>query len=346
MNIWIDLDNTPHVPFVLPIIDKYEELGHTVVITSRAVGQIQSLLKISEVKHFCIGGQFGKNKIIKIVGTFLRSWALIKYLKNSKIDLTNSHGSRSQAIAAKYLKIPSFIEFDYEFTETKIFNYFSTRIWVPELIPDSKLSEIGIKKCKIIKYPGLKEELYVSDFVPDLDFPLANNLPADKIIVILKPPGTTANYHDSKSERLLENVIKLLVFRDDIFTICLPRNNSQAKTLSDYQDPIRFIVADRTYSELDLLWNADLVISGGGTMIREALLLGVPSYSIFSGRQGSVDSQLEKNGRLDIIRKIEDLDKIKLNKRESKSLIGLNNGDDNCLFIVNESLKIAAFKHK
>jgi uncharacterized protein len=56
-----------------------------------------------------------------------------------------------------------------------------------------------------------------------------------------------------------------------------------------------------------LVAGADLVVSAGGTMNREAAVLGTPVYTTFAGELGGVDEWLIATGRLRLLRRAGDL---------------------------------------
>ena len=105
----------------------------------------------------------------------------------------------------------------------------------------------------------------------------------------------------------------------------LPRNHNQAIILRTRWgraiEDGRIVIPENAVDGLNLIWNSDLVISGGGTMNREAAALGVPVYSIFRGRIGAVDQYLARTGRLTVIERIEEIPtKIVLERRMPSSL--------------------------
>ena len=112
--------------------------------------------------------------------------------------------------------------------------------------------------------------------------------------------------------------------------IILPRNEKSQKNLIFKTWPIwceekKIIVPDQVVDGLNLIWHSDLVISGGGTMNREAAALGVPVYSIFRGVHGAVDKYLAKHGRLVMIENCDDVvTKIQLIKRRREALLNAN----------------------
>ncbi len=238
--IWIDVDNSPHVPLFAPLIRSYQEKGIKVILTARNHSQTIELLQNLgfEGNFEIIGKHYGKNKFHKIVGLLERAKQLVYCLKklrqNYEVKVAISHGSRSMVLAAKWLKIPIITMYDYEFTETKIFNLFSDKVLIPEMIPDEILDKIGLPVSKRVKYQGLKEELYLKYFQPSQtfwdDFESTNNINIilkDKVLVALRPPASTANYHNVDSENLFSELLNFLLSNPNAFTIILPRTEAQ-----------------------------------------------------------------------------------------------------------------------
>jgi len=339
--IWIDLDNSPHVPLFLPVIERYRKAGIDVIVTARDHSQTIQLLDIAGLggKFDVVGRHAGKNKFRKVHALFSRAFQLISFIKKTGfakdgIAVAVSHGSRSMVLAARWLRIPVITMYDYEFTETVIFNRLSNKVIVPDRIPDAVLDEIGLPPAKRWKYPGIKEELYVRKFQPTPDFRRLFFLehgagtPVEKVLAVIRPPATTANYHSEESDVLLDSILRFLFDAPDVFTVVVPRTVEQAKEIKSriagiLQAQQRCLILDKAVNGLDLAFAADLLISGGGTMNREAALLGVPVYSIFAGRQGSLDRQMEKDGLITFIRDARDLSKVRLELRDSHLKTGL-----------------------
>ena len=183
--------------------------------------------------------------------------------------------------------------YDYEFTETSIFNRFSDKVLIPGQIPDLTLDKINLPNAKRVKYEGIKEELYIRCFKPVKDFRndffeeygLAAS--DDTILAVLRPPATTANYHSEQSEVLFQELLRYLLAAKPTFTIIVPRTVEQAAEIERSIASIginsgNYLILANAVDGLDLAYAADLLISGGGTMNREAALLGVPVYSIFN----------------------------------------------------------------
>ena len=317
------------MPLFAPIIRHYRERGIEVFLTARDHSQTIELLELHGFadKYTVVGSHYGKSKFHKVRGLLVRAKQLISHIKNLQkpISVAVSHGSRSMVLAAKWLKIPVVTMYDYEFTETRIFNRFSDIVLVPDHIPDTVLDEINLPIAKRRKYPGIKEELYVKDFLPVPEFRSQflkqHNADENSILDVLRPPATTANYHSEKSEVLLDDILHFLLNTHDVFTVIVPRTAEQAENLRNSIANVpdsdgRFAILNEAVDGLQLAYTSDLLISGGGTMNREAALLGLPVYSIFAGRQGALDRQMETEGLITFIRDARDLSKISLEHRD------------------------------
>lgn len=320
MKVWIDFDNAPHVPLLVPVARELERLGYDVFATARDFTQTVSLLDTSGINYQLLGRGFGKSRASKILSLFLRLVILLLRVRGREISFALSHGSRTQTVCAWLKRIPCVVMTDYEYTESWIFRTFATRILAPGAIPLAVLTERGFDQEKIRQYNGLKEHLYLPDFSPDRDFRGRSGIPEDRILVTIRPPGTTSNYHDRRSEELCLALIEYLLRFEQTFLIILPKHRHERNMLVDYlrmnTREERWNIPDMPLPGLQLLWHSDLVVSGGGTMNREGALLGVPTYSIFTGRRGAVDRYLESVGKLRFVGSIEEIQSIPVRKRD------------------------------
>lgn len=303
--IWIDLDNSPHVPFFRPIIDELEQRGCKVFLTARDAFQVRELVDSCHLPARMIGHHNGKSKIMKVFGLFYRAFQMKPMIKAEKPDIAVSHGSRTLMLLAAVLKIPSIIILDYEYVLQLPFVNPSW-IMVPEIVPDN-----AFKINKVIKYPGIKEDVYVPRFKPDDRIRNALGIAENELLVTIRPPATEAHYHNPQSEKLFKVVIEFLSNNDNVRIVVLPRNEKQTGVINklwpEYCNNGKIIIPDHVLDGLNLMWYSDLVVSGGGTMNREAAALGVPVYSIFRGKIGAVDNYLAKNGRLILLEQEEDI---------------------------------------
>jgi uncharacterized protein len=314
--IWIDLDNSPHVPFFLPIIEQLQKKGHPVLLTARDSYQVRELLNLHQLHCRVVGGHWGKRRILKIVGTCWRVLQLLPIVLKNKPDLAVSHGSRAQIIASFLLRIPSIAIFDYEFT-AKLGWVHPTWTFSPQVIP---VSDSSYERTHSLQYPGLKEDVYIPQLKVDSSLKRKLGLKEDDLVVTIRPPATEAHYHGPEAEVLLDAALQRLVERRDVRVILLPRNQRQEMALrakwNQWIDRDKILIPEHAVDGLNLIWLSDLVISGGGTMNREAAALGIPVYSIFRGKIGAVDRYLSDTGRLTLIETVADVhNKIILERR-------------------------------
>jgi predicted glycosyltransferase len=311
--VWIDIDNSPHVPFFLPIVEKLKSQGIEVILTARNMYQVCELLKFFDLPCKVIGGHWGKNKILKVLCNCTRVVQLIPTVFETRPDLAVSHGSRAQVIASKLFGIPSIMMHDYEHS-TKTGFLEPDWTMTPDIIPCVSMSH---NSEKVLRYPGLKEDVYIPRFRPDPAIRMQLGLKVDDLVVTVRPPATEAHYHNPESDTLFAETMRLLASKPNVRAVTLPRNARQKQQLqSEWGDLIAsgsMIIPEFPIDGLNLLWFSDLAVSGGGTMNREAAALGVPVYSIFRGKIGAVDRYLSEQGRMILIESVEDVrSKIKL----------------------------------
>jgi predicted glycosyltransferase len=320
--IWIDLDNTPHVPFFLPIIGELRKRGYELRITSRDCSQTCGLADLHHLAYERIGRHYGKNRVLKVAGTLYRALQLAgAVVRKKRPALALSHGSRAQMIAALFLGIPSLVIMDYEHVSG-----FVRPRWV--MMPDVVAAGMnGTAPRRVLRYRGIKEDAYVPFFKPDPRLRRDLQVADDEILITVRPPATEAHYHNAESETLFTAVVERLLADARTRMVILPRYEQQKRKIAlDWPHAVstgRIMMPDRALDGLNLLWHSDLVISGGGTMNREAAALGVPVYSIFRGRIGAVDRWLQEQGRLVLIGSVEDVHAhITVAKRASGTSVG------------------------
>jgi predicted glycosyltransferase len=287
-----------------------------VLVTARDAYQVRELLEFYGVTARLIGRHYGKHKVLKGIGTCWRALAVTAGVRKEKIDLAITHGSRACVIACALLGIPDILLFDYEFA-AKIPGVKPTWLMAPGVIADRNPGN----GTRIINYPGIKEDVYLSRFRPDYGVRTRLGILSDDLLVMVRPPATEAHYHNPESEGLLREAINRFVRTPSARILLLPRNKRQEADLrSDWPDAIarrQILIPDHVEDGLNLIWNSDLVISGGGTMNREAAALGVPVYSIFRGKIGAVDAYLADQGRLVLLETVDDVTtKIKAVRRD------------------------------
>jgi hypothetical protein len=313
MKIWIDLTNSPHVVVMRPVIAELRARGHEVQVTARDFAQTLGLAERMGIEHTAIGRHRGAGLWAKASGLAGRSLELARWGRGRGFALALGHGSNDVTVAASLLRIPSSTMFDYEWATVQhnINCRLARAVVVPDAIPPERLYRYGARD-KIRSYPGLKEEYYLSDFEPDprsldelgLD-------PAAPIAVVRTPPEVSL-YHRFENE-LFDRVVDRLRGTQ---TVVLPRTPQQRAEL------VRgggLIVPEQAVDAQSLVAYADVVVSAGGTMNREAVALGTPVYTLFEGRLGAVDERLIAEGRL---RRLGSADQVELVKRSDRAESG------------------------
>lgn len=317
--IWIDLENSPHIPFFKPIINELEQQGHPVMLTARDCFQVCDLADRAGLKYKRIGHHYGKHTVAKLAGLGIRVGQLAPTVLRGKPALAVSHGSRSLFVLASILRIPTITIFDYE--HAKWIKPIGTHwVIVPEVMPEEAILNIGIHKDRILRYPGIKEDVYVPSFHPDESVRRQFCSRESEILVTIRPPATEAHYRNPQSDNLLRAVFQRIDRTPGTKAILLPRTTDQEAQLRTEWPSLfetgKVMVPDQVVNGLDLIWFSDLVISGGGTMNREAAALGVPVYSIFRGATCAVDKHLARTGRLVLLQSPGDVDtRLKLERR-------------------------------
>jgi predicted glycosyltransferase len=317
--IWIDLDNSPHVPFFVPIIPELKAKGYDVFLTARDSYQVVELLKHYGVPARVIGKHYGKHKLLKVLGTLWRGVLLTFIVRKEKPVISVTHGSRGCSLASSLLGIPNVTMIDYEHSSKGVP---AKNMWLifPEIIPTN-----GQASDKILKYPGIKEDVYLPSFHPDPQLRASLGIGLDELLVTVRPPATEAHYHNAEAEALLTATFEKFINMPEARILLLPRNKRQEAALraawtADIASG-KIVIPDHVEDGMNIIWNSDLVVSGGGTMNREAAAMGVPVYSIFRGPIGAVDRFLSSEGRLVLIESAEQVrTKIQAVRRDKNAL--------------------------
>jgi len=317
MRIWFDLCNSAHVLLFRGIIKSLRSMGHIPFVTVRDYAQTKDLAEQSGIKHIVVGKHAGRSYIKKLLYLFLRSGKLFALVRGLDIDVAVSHNSADQAVVSLLLGIPFLTIQD---TERQIANHLvfrlATKILVPESFPEEKLRQYGAHPKKVVKFGGVKEQIYIPDFQPIPGFLEKLNIPSDKVICVLRPPDFLA-LHDRIDNPLFYHLARYLLSQPNTFVIILPRTPQQRERLIQWQKYYNnLLIPTKAVDGLNLMYYSDIVITAGGTMAAEATMLGTPAYTLLKNLR-AVDLYLAEKGLLTIISKPEDFAKIQLKKKNS-----------------------------
>lgn len=314
MRLWIDLANSPHVPFFEALAERFTAYGHEIEITARKFAETIPLARAAGFEPQVIGAHAGRAVSAKARSFVSRAWALRKWARGRGFDLAISHNSYSQILAARALRIKTVTLMDYEYQPANHFAFrFASRVIVPASFPADGLRRYGARAGKVRRYHGTKEDVYLAGFRPDPSFGAQLcelGVKPDNVLVLMRPPAHDALYHRFQNT-LFDEALAMLAAQENVRVILLPRNEAQRAVYE--RKPV--IVPARPLHGPNLIAASDLVISAGGTINREAAALGVPAASMYAGEWAAVDEGLVNEGRLRRIASAADLSSLPIEKK-------------------------------
>jgi uncharacterized protein len=312
MRVWVDLTNSPHVLVLRPLIELMRADGHEVEVTARDFAQTLQLCERFGIDHTAVGSHQGGRLADKALGLARRSGALARWARRRRpFDVALGHGSNDVTVAAKLLRVPSATAFDYEWATVQhhVNCHLVKAVVVPAAIPPQRLDRYGARG-KLQRYAGLKEEYYLADFEPDPAVLEELGLDRERPLFVVRTPPEVSLYHRFENP-LFRQVLERLA-AEDVQAVVLPRTPEQREQVRALGP---FTIPERAIDAQSLIAYADLVVSAGGTMNREAVALGTPVYTTFEGKLGAVDEALLREGRL---RRLEDPADVSLERRTTQ----------------------------
>lgn len=324
MVIWIDLANAPHVAFFRPIIEALRRQGHRVFVTARDFNQTVELAASCGLDPEVVGRHGGRTSLGKMLNLLSRSISLAWTAVPQHPDVAVSHNSYTHTIAGRLVGARVVTLMDYEGQPANHIAFrLAHRVIVPEAFPREDLERFGAAAEKVRRYNGFKEQVYLSDFVPNRSFieelraacDLGSGWNLDEaVLVTVRTPATMAAYHRF-SNLLFEKLLERLHAAPHLTVVLLPRDREQRNHYRKRYP--RFHVPKAPLPGNDLVYHSDLVVSAGGTMNREAAVLGTPVSTIFAGELPAVDKALIAMGRLTSLESERDVNLLPLVKKRA-----------------------------
>jgi predicted glycosyltransferase len=311
VRVWIDVTASAHVLVFRPLIRLLRERGAEVEITAREFGQTVELLRLHGLDAEILGRHGGRSALGKALTMTTRLAELVRWARGRGFGAALAHASHHLTLAARALRVPSATTFDYEWAtvQHQLGCRAANRVLVPEAIPRERLERYGVRPPKLRQYAGLKEEYYLADFEPDPAVPERLGIDPERVLVVVRTPPDVALYHRHENP-LFPSLLDQIGRREDAQAVVLPRTDDQRAWVRGLGLP-SLVVPDGAVDAQSLIAAADLVVSAGGTMNREAVALGVPVYTTFEGRLGAVDEALLREGRLRRLTSPEELELVK-----------------------------------
>lgn len=295
--VWIDFSNSPHPLLFAPIVRELEAAGCQVLLTARDHAETLELARERWTEVTVLGRPAPGGRAAKAGVLLERTRQLAGWARAARPDVALSHNSYAQIVAARALRIPAVTAMDYEHQPANHLAFRLARsILLPEALRGTDVHRQGAAAHKTRFYDGLKEELYLGDFEPDPTVRARLGITDDRPLFVLRTPPTRATYHRF-GNALFDEVLHRLA-RDDAAWCVLLARHPEHRAAVEALDAANVVIPAAAVDARSLMLQADVVVGAGGTMTREAALLGVPTWSAFAGRPAAVDLWLEQSGRL------------------------------------------------
>jgi uncharacterized protein len=307
MRIWVDMTNVAHPIVLRPLIELLEQDGHEVQITARPLSHTLDLLDAWGHPYSALGRYGGASKAGKARAAADRIGRLLRFARGRRFDYALAHASADLPPVCRALRIPNTTMFDYEWATLQhhVICRLATRVLVPEAIPPERLRRYGAKPPKLVRFPGLKEEYYLASFEPDRTTLEKLGVPDGEPVCVVRTPPSYALYLGGSENALLPPLLRRLD-RQGCWSVVLTRTAEQRAAVNALGLE-HAIAPEHAQDGRSLVALADALVSAGGTMNREAAVLGTPVWSIFEGPLGGVDELLVREGRMRILRDPEEL---------------------------------------
>lgn len=296
---WVDIDNPPQAQYLSPIARGLRERGHAVLITARDHPATLEVLANRREPSVPIGGSFGASRLSKVVGTIDRAarltWLVRRRIGRPAAVVTTA---RSGVMAGWALRAPVFTVLDYEGVELGIYRRFGTVVMHPAIVPPERFTGRGFPAERLHPFPGLKEDLAFAGLDVASTEPAVLPPPRDPSLpaVLVRPPSQTSHYRADSSVQVLGHILDELAECDKVQVVFTPREPRQLEMLTSRSWAVPPVILDRPLPIVPLLRAVDWVVTGGGTMLREAAWFGVRGVSVFQGTLPAVDEWLEVQG--------------------------------------------------
>ena len=316
MRLWIDLANSPHVPFFKALTNRFIDQDHEIEITAREFAETIPLAQAAGFQPQVVGAHAGRAVSAKAGSLMSRAWALAAWARKRRFDIAISHNSYSQIVAARALGLRSITLMDYEYQPANHLAFrLASRVIVPASFPEQQLRRFGARSRKVRRYHGTKEDVYLADFQVDPSFGAQLSelgVKPDNVLVLMRPPAHDALYHRFQNT-LFDEALTMSLADENVQVILLPRNEAQRAAYAGRG----LIIPATPLDGANLIAASDLVISAGGTINREAAALGVPAASVYAGKWAAVDEELVNEGRLKRISNTNDLRHLRIEKKRN-----------------------------
>lgn len=309
--VWVDVENTPHVLFLEPFINALRAGGYEVRVTAKPQSQTVALARARGLEVCVVGHGNLAGLSRKVAGGMGRALDLARWSRDQPgRPCVQIQSSRTASLAARLVGLAAVGLLDYERAIHWPMALGCRSVWFPDVLRGVSLPRLTRRVARF--YPGLKENLYLDRIQMSRDEARhASGVAPGEFFVVSRPPAESAHYAAADGWRWWKRCLDRLLERRDVRVIVVPRDSAQGGRVQDAFgiDDGRLRLAGDVVFGPALVLAADLVVGGGGTMNREAAVLGTPAWSTFSGPRPGVDDRLATEGRLTWVHSERDLER-------------------------------------
>jgi predicted glycosyltransferase len=358
--IWIDIEEPKTGIMFKPLIEKFHQNNFETFITARDYDSTYQILDEFGLKYEKVGQHGGENLEDKLKAYIDRLGSLINQVLAFKPDFLVTFSSVEGARISYGLNIPS-IGYNDEprnIPVCKLIFPYLDKIIVPQCVPKDWYIKLHADPEKLIPYNGIDEIAWLSEYKPNPDILGKHDLKKGEYVILRTEPSFASYFIDKLDpyktiiSEFLPDLFKKFPNQKYIIIVRTKKQETYLKRkMKSYLQEKNLILTRFMPSMVDLCFYASLVISGGGTIVRESSLLGVPSIEFFPGETAPQEHFLMNNGfplihikektqilehSMEILRKGPASDRFSLSFKEK--LKAFENPNEICFNLVNSKL--------
>jgi len=281
MKIWYDACTGKHVRYGAAIAKQLRKAGHEIIFTTREHPDTLCLAWMLGENPVVVGKYDPTSPFSRLEKSAKRTVQLAELFRDRLPDVAISHQSVELCRVAFGLGVPVILTADTPHANAvnRLTVPLAETLVVSEAIPQSFYKRLGAKS--IVRFKGVDEVAWIKNFKPSGKF----EFEFEKPLIVVRQMETRASYALGKGDETLELAEKLGSLGNVLFISRYERLEKEGVTAkTEFVDSASAVA------------HADLVVSVGGTISREAALQGVPSIVISDIGRTYVNRYLAKLG--------------------------------------------------
>lgn len=278
MKVWYDACTGKHVRYGGAVAQRLRASGHEVIFTTRKHPDTLALFKLLGERFKVVGEYSPASSHSRLKESLKRQLAFSEMFETEIPDYAVSHGSIELCRVAFGLGIPTISTADapHAIAANKLALPLVDLVIASKAIPKQEYGRFGVGK--IVQFDGVDEVAWVRSYKP-------KPIEYEKPLIVVRQMETKASYAKGKGDATEEIAQKLVSLGNVIF---IPRYDTRRRS--------GLVVPQTFVDSVSLSAAADLVISVGGTISREAALQGTPSIVIRTFGNSYVNDYLSNLG--------------------------------------------------